>query len=66
MAWKAGVDGIYTFNCFDPNDPIFDELGEPALLKTLPRQDQTVFVNPKLWAKPQTWLKNGQTYLKEK
>ncbi|MBN2211378.1 MAG: hypothetical protein JW709_08285 [Sedimentisphaerales bacterium] len=66
LAWKAGVDGIYTFNRDNPHDPIFDELGDPALLETLERRDQTVFINPKMGIKPQTWLKDGQTYLKDK
>jgi hypothetical protein len=39
--WKAGVDGIYTFNRFDPKDPIFRELGDPGLLERLERIDQT-------------------------
>ncbi|MBN2211614.1 MAG: family 10 glycosylhydrolase [Sedimentisphaerales bacterium] len=66
QAWKAGVDGIYTFNRFDPQDKIFWEIGDPRLLETLERTDQTVFVNPNGWSKPQTWLKDGQTYLKDK
>jgi hypothetical protein len=31
-AWSAGVDGVYLFNAFDPSDPIWRELGSPALL----------------------------------
>ncbi|NUQ65564.1 MAG: hypothetical protein HUU20_24105 [Pirellulales bacterium] len=33
--WAAGVDGIYMFNAFDPNDPLWRELGDPKLLATL-------------------------------
>ncbi len=33
--WSAGVDGIYMFNAFDPHDPLWRELGDPALLATL-------------------------------
>ena len=30
-AWHAGVSGIYTFDRFDPRDPIFREPGsDPA------------------------------------
>ncbi|MBN1344830.1 MAG: family 10 glycosylhydrolase [Phycisphaerae bacterium] len=36
-AWKAGVSGIYTFNRFNPRDPIFREIGDPALLETKER-----------------------------
>jgi hypothetical protein len=33
QAWEAGVDGIYTFNLFDPASPLFRELGDPAILR---------------------------------
>jgi hypothetical protein len=65
MAWKAGVDGIYTFNRFNPRDPIFRELGDPKLLQTLPRTDQTAYVNEDCWSRPETWLVNGRDYVKE-
>jgi hypothetical protein len=65
MAWKAGVDGIYTFNRFNPMDPIFRELGDPKLLQTLPRTDQTAYVNEDCWSRPETWLVNGRDYVKE-
>jgi hypothetical protein len=35
-AWDAGVSGIYTFNRFNPNDPIFRELGSLDTLRGLP------------------------------
>lgn len=31
-AWFAGADGIYIFNQFNPNSPIWNELGSPASL----------------------------------
>jgi hypothetical protein len=31
-AWQDGVDGIYFFNLFNPNLPIFREAGDPAAL----------------------------------
>jgi hypothetical protein len=31
-AWTAGTDGVYLFNSFDPNDPIWRELGSAAQL----------------------------------
>jgi hypothetical protein len=36
-AWAAGVDGIEMFNHFDPKSPLWRELGDPALLRTLPK-----------------------------
>ncbi len=64
-AWKAGVDGIYTFNRFNPKDQIFRELGDPELLKTLERTDRTAYVNPESWSRPERWLKDGDKYVKE-
>lgn len=39
-AWRAGVDGVYTFNMFNPNHPMLDEIGDPNLLEKLPRKEQ--------------------------
>jgi hypothetical protein len=36
-AWAAGVDGIEMFNHFDVTSPLWRELGDPALLRTLPK-----------------------------
>lgn len=63
-AWKAGVDGIYTFNRFDPRDPIFRELGDPNLLETLERIDQESYVGD-FWSKPEKWLKGGRAFVKD-
>jgi hypothetical protein len=64
MAWKAGVNGIYTFNRFKPRDPLFRELGDPKLLETLDRVDRTAFDEHCTWSRPQTWVKNGNQYVK--
>ena len=63
-AWKAGISGIYTFNRFDPTDPIFRELGDSTLLETLDRIDQTSYVAD-IWSRPETWLKDGDRYVQE-
>lgn len=34
-AWDANVDGIYTFNFLQHEHPLFREMGDPELLKTL-------------------------------
>ena len=36
-AWQAGADGVYLFNAFNPRDPIWRQLGSPALLATADR-----------------------------
>jgi hypothetical protein len=41
-AWAAGVDGIQMFNHFNPSSPLWRELGDPALLRMLPK---TYFVS---------------------
>ena len=62
-AWNAGVDGIYTFNRFNPRDAIFRELGDPELLKTLEHTDQTAYVAD-IWSRPETWLKGGREFMR--
>ncbi|MBM3776421.1 MAG: hypothetical protein FJW37_14850 [Acidobacteria bacterium] len=57
-AWKAGVDGIYTFNRFNPRDPLFRELGDPAMLEKLPHVYKP---NP---GKVGRWLKDGERFVK--
>ena len=71
-AWKAGVDGLYTFNLFDPNDSRLYELGDPELLKTLDSIDQENYAradDPILmdtdheYLNPGGWLKGGMNYI---
>ena len=62
-AWQAGISGIYTFNRFNPNDPIFRELGDPQQLAEMDRRDRTAYVNKECWSKPETWLINGRDYV---
>ncbi len=38
-----GVDGVYTFDRFDPNDRLFREIGDPKLLAQLKRIDQEIY-----------------------
>jgi hypothetical protein len=63
-AWKAGIDGIYLMNRFDPHDPMLNELGDPKLLETLPRTDQTSYYHPDATFKPQDFVPDGLKYLK--
>lgn len=57
-AWKAGVDGIYTFNLFDPRHTLFRELGDPARLQNLPAENRYT-MGSKYWI---DFLKNGESY----
>lgn len=65
MAWKSGINGIYTFNRFNPKDPIFWELGDPQMLEKLERIDQESYVNDNRisYSKPEYWLKEGRRFL---
>jgi hypothetical protein len=63
-AWEAGVDGIYTFNRFNPRDRIFRELGDPDLLRSLEHTGQESFVAD-IWSRPERWLKNGGRFVKK-
>lgn len=62
-AWQGGVDGIYTFNQFVPQAPVFRELGDPQLLETLDRIDQTTYI-ANTGARPNRWVKNGESWAK--
>ena len=57
-AWQAGVDGIYTFNLIDPRHRLFRELGDPALLKTLP-VDHRYIMGSRYWI---DFLKDGEKF----
>ena len=61
-AWQAGVDGIYTFNCFDPKSPLFRELGSPDSLRKPDGQDWFFRTGPKWYM--EKWLKGGSKFLK--
>ena len=65
-AWKSGVNGIYTFNRFDPHDQIFRELGDPELLKKLERIDQTKYAGEKGrgYSDPGSWVKGGRDFIR--
>lgn len=34
-AWSAGADGLYTFNIWHPDHPIFSEIGDPSTIAGL-------------------------------
>ena len=59
-AWEAGVDGIYTFNRFDPHSSLFLELGDPEVLRALPHRYEFV---PGSAGHLRTWVKDGASYV---
>lgn len=58
-AWRAGVDGIYVFNYFDPRGPVFRQLGNP---KELAAMDKLYFVTVRD-GRPSSYLVDGDKYL---
>jgi hypothetical protein len=42
LAWNAGAAGIYIFNCFNPRDPLWWSIGDPAGMQG---KDTYYFVN---------------------
>ena len=57
-AWVAGADGLHLFNHFDPNAPIWSEIGDPEKLTAM---DKLYFVNVRD-GDPRSWLANGREY----
>lgn len=55
QAWGAGADGLYLFNYFNPQGPVWRELGELASLRG---NDKLFFLSP-LNGRPETYLANG-------
>ncbi len=65
MAWEAGVNGIYTFNRFNPKDQIFREIGDKKILGTLPMEKQVSYAGNSGYTNPGYWLKGGKEYIKK-
>jgi Glycosyl hydrolase-like 10 len=57
-AWNAGADGLHLFNSFNPNAPMWKELGDPEALATM---DKLYFVNVRD-DDPRRFLANGREY----
>ena len=68
IAWNSGMNGIYTFNRFNPHDPIFKELGDPTLLAKLPmtRKESYFGAVGSGYFDPDYWVKGGRLFGKEK
>jgi len=58
-ARPAALAGIYTFNRFNPHDPIFRELGSPDTL-----EGKDMICEPTPGSGIGDWLKDGETYLR--
>ena len=57
-AWSAGADGLHVFNNFNPNAPVWKELGDAESLLT---KDKLYFVTVRD-GDPRRFLANGREY----
>lgn len=57
-AWAAGADGLEIFNVFNPDSPVWSELGEP---ETLEGADKLYFVTP-IDGSADSWMADGEDY----
>lgn len=57
-AWNAGADGLHLFNHFNPNAPMWKEIGDPDSLAVM---DKLYFVNVRD-DDPRRFLANGRDY----
>lgn len=60
QAWQAGVDGIYTFNVFNPRDELFRTLGSPETLMELPAPHKAIIGEKGAMNR---WLKGGSAFV---
>ncbi len=60
QAWASGADGIYVFNFFDAEAPMFKEIGDPEVLAGL---NKTYFVTVRNRRRdPSSWVAGGSEY----
>ncbi len=57
-AWQAGADGLHLFNFFNPNAPMWQEIGDPDALQVM---DKLYFVNVRD-GDPRRFLAKGHEY----
>jgi hypothetical protein len=46
--WASGADGIHVFNCFDPNHPLWREVGSPQTLRGLTKHYYATYLGPRM------------------
>lgn len=62
LAWKAGVDGIYTYNLFNPQNELYRQIGDIEILDKLPRIDKIAYIGKGGYNNPDYWVMNGGSY----
>lgn len=68
-AWLSGMNGIHTYNLFNPQDELFRQIGDPRVLAEMgvvPRESYSLseFKKGGLYNMAGFWLKGGNRYLK--
>jgi hypothetical protein len=56
-AWAAGADGVYLFNSFNPKSPLWSELGDPEILRSL---DKVYTTGARGVTAINSWMENGE------
>ena len=69
-AWLSGMNGIYTYNRFNPHDELFRQIGDPfvlAQMKVIPRESYglTESVKGLAYCNVKAWLKCGDKFMKK-
>ena len=59
-AWAAGVDGIYLFNAFNPDHPLWRELGDP---ESLAKRTKVYTTGGRGVNVVRSWLVGGERFL---
>lgn len=69
-AWLSGMNGIYTYNRFNPQDELFRQIGDPFILaqmKVIPRESYglTESIKGMVYCNVKMWLKCGDRFMKK-
>lgn len=59
-AWRQGVSGIYMFNFFNPDSPLWNELGDPDTLRAL---EKVYTTGARGVSSANSWLEDGLRFL---
>lgn len=62
LAWKAGVNGIYTFNLFNSKSELFWQLGSYNMLKSLSKIENIAFTSTGGYEDPGYWVTDGRSH----
>jgi len=59
--WRSGADGVYIYNYFEPDSPLWRELGDP---ETLQKLDKVYFVSVRGFRMMDSFLEGAERFLR--